>query len=305
MADGGSRPSQVILRTTVTLAFVSTKVGFVDNGIVLVSTVDAGMHWEAVRLGDQVADVSLVGSSAWAVVVGCPLTATMTAHCPAAVDTAEVGPNGAGLWHSHRLPIDAIPGAEPTMARPSASVGLLTGLLWPDDNKNPVLVTDDGGGRWRTAGTPCARGGWLGAGPIAAAEYTDKSGWWLLCNGGGPGMGTDLKAIEWSRDEGRVWSQLAAFTSVVPYRNQGNIPGGDAGPLVATTRLRLWFLTANYLSTSADGGRNWTTFHGIHLNGGGEIATFSFADPSHGWLAVPGVGLWRTVNGRSWRKLNG
>ena len=294
--------------SSVTLGFASTKVGFVDSGVALLSTVDGGLQWRPVRLGAEVTEISLVGSSAWAVVIGCPGTATTTPHCPAYVDSSRVGPHGAAAWQVHPLPIMAIPGVEPTLARPSATIGVMTGLLWPDDKKNPLLVTEDGGRVWRVDGSPCASGDWTGPGAVAAvsSKMNKSSDWWLLCNGGGPGMGTDFKAIDWSGNEGAGrWAQLAAFTSVSPYRDQGDLPTGDAGPLVATSRLRLWLLTSNSLSTSSDGGRQWTTLRGIALDGGGEVASFSFIDSSHGWLATPGVGLWRTVNGRSWTKLDG
>jgi len=286
-----------------TLAFVSSRVGFVDNGTALIGTTDGGLHWTAVRLGDQVVGISLVGSNLWAAVIGCPISAAVTPHCPVAVDSAAISPHGTRAWRVHRLSIEAIPGAQPVLARPSESVGLLTGLLWPDDNKNLVLVTQDGGSTWQTAGAPCAAGEWVGAGQITAVVSTPgRSSWWLLCIGGG-GAGTITKGIEWSGDFGRTWSQIAAFASISPYRNRGNLPAGDAGPLVATSRSRLWLATANYLSSSSDGGRTWRTPAGLDLRGGGELARFSFIDSSHGWLVVPGVGLWRTVNGSYWTAL--
>jgi hypothetical protein len=304
--EGVALPRSFWRAATATIAFESAKVGFVDSGVALVGTVDGGLQWNPIRLGDEVTEVSLVGSSAWAVVIGCPATAPTTPHCPAAVASAEVGLHGAGTWQVHSLAVRAIPGSQPTMARPSAAVGVLTGLLWPDDKRNPLLVTEDGGTVWRNDGAPCASGDWTGPGAVAAVSSTlGKSDWWLVCGGGGPGMGMETKAIERSGNRGATWTQIAAFTSPSPYRNRGNLPTGDAGPLAATSPLRLWFLTANYLSTSSDGGRQWTTLPGVALHGGGEFATLSFVEPSHGWLVAPGVGLWRTVNGSRWTQLKG
>jgi photosystem II stability/assembly factor-like uncharacterized protein len=85
--------------------------------------------------------------------------------------------------------------------------------------------------------------------------------------------------------------------------NHGNLPTDDAGPIFVASARQVWFATENYLSGSSDGGRNWTTFRDVSMEGGGGLATFSFVDPTHGWLVGAGGPLWRTTNGRTWTRV--
>ena len=64
------------------MAFVSKRIGFVVGAGRLVVTIDGGRHWKLVDLGGEVASMSLVGSSLWAVVIGCMPNAPDTPHCP-------------------------------------------------------------------------------------------------------------------------------------------------------------------------------------------------------------------------------
>jgi len=59
----------------------------------------------------------------------------------------------------------------------------------------------------------------------------------------------------------------------------------------------------NFLYGSKDGGKRWFGVGGIHLDGNGAFAGFSFVSAKDGWLLAPGSGLWRTTDGSTWRSL--
>lgn len=64
----------------------------------------------------------------------------------------------------------------------------------------------------------------------------------------------------------------------------------------------LWMLGAVCcVVESTDGGTEWRP---ISLQTGGYPADIVTAGPTEAWLALPGTGLYRTVNGITWSRLS-
>jgi hypothetical protein len=199
------------------------------------------------------------------------------------------------------LPFTVTKYADPIIAVSSAHDAMLD--LSGYDPGQLVQVTSDGGRHWRVAGAPCGaktlvhvgrrtvEERWESLEGLASGVVGRTREWWAVC-GGGAAAGTATKGLEVSADDGGLWSQIAAFPSIAPYRNPANLPAGDFGGLTALRGGRLVMITPDELGFSDDRGSQWRGVEGVNLGGTWASAT---AD-AHGmvWVLAPGVGLWRS-----------
>ena len=75
--------------------------------------------------------------------------------------------------------------------------------------------------------------------------------------------------------------------------------------LAASSPTTYYMATFNEVSVSRNAGRTWTQLAiGNAASGGANGATFSFVDPDHGWLLLPGEALLRTTEGKRWTTLD-
>jgi photosystem II stability/assembly factor-like uncharacterized protein len=166
----------------------------------------------------------------------------------------------------------------------------------PSDSQVRLAISTDGGRRWRStaprwSGRPC----W-GA-DVTAADPRD---WWVICLGGAA-AGSSTKALLHTPDAGRTWSIASQVTSLTAPAHLSAISRAEPNALAAGSRTRLWLAGWNSMTESEDGGTTWTDVAGV--NPEGAPATFDVLSPTHAWLLAPGLGLWRTTDGRHWQEL--
>jgi len=124
------------------------------------------------------------------------------------------------------------------------------------------------------------------------------------CGLGDLGMGHEPKAFFLSVNGGRTWQRhSAALTPGGP--NPSGIPTLVLMTLAASSPTTYYMATIDEVSVSSDAGRTWTQLAiGNAAGAGAAGATFSFVDPEHGWLLIPGAALLRTTDGKLWTVLD-
>jgi photosystem II stability/assembly factor-like uncharacterized protein len=275
------------------MAFISADRGWITASGKLLGTTDGSRAWKDVNLGGAVLSLTVAGGRAWSLVSGCP---------------SLQGPGClVGLWEGTatgwsdmgQLP-DRTGYAPPLLSVDSAgqvAVALGSGPA-PRSIAQPVLYSADGGRHWSAPADPCQPPAWNGPQDLSMAG---PGRIWLLCLGAAA-AGSTTTALFTTTDAGQHWMRVAAVTDLGSIPVHG-LPTGDAGPLAVETSTKSWDATDNALSVSTDAGHTWSTIRNVRLDGSGSYSSFSFIDPTHGWLLGPGRGLWRTVNGRRWTLL--
>jgi hypothetical protein len=158
-----------------------------------------------------------------------------------------------------------------------------------------LVLTDDGGATWRTAGPPIdyasgapkgasffdADHGWL----VSEDSFTSSLSLWRTADGGASWTRSMLPAVpnspETMGDARTFW--IDATHAVIDV--EGGMPNGFIDGLLFT----------------ADAGRTWTepTMRSVTQGADGITGLPSFLDPQIGWLAggAPGTRLWATRDG--------
>jgi hypothetical protein len=117
-------------------------------------------------------------------------------------------------------------------------------------------------------------------------------------------MRHEPKAFFLSVNGGRTWQRRSAALNPGGPDPSG-IPPFVLMTLAASSPTTNYMATIDEVSVSSDAGRTWTQLAIGNAAAGGAVgATFSFVDPEHGWLLIPGAALLRTTDGRLWTALD-
>ena len=270
------------------MVFPTAGIGWIRSGGVLVTTRDGGASWSRVPLGGWVAAISRSGSSLWAFVAPCAANPNLRA-CSYRLDATTLK---GGTFHKVGLLPRSLGNFPPlVVTRLSAERALVAvGQM----GAPTAILTTDGGKRWSSV-SACAPSGFVA---VALATTSPRDAW-ALCLGGAS-MSNSLKSLARSTDGGETWSLIAAdrgLSGGTPLP----VPTDDGDTLAVPSATRLWMVTVNSLFGSRDGGMRWFRVPGIGSDGAGSFVSFSFISATDGWVLAPFSGLWRTIDGRTWR----
>ena len=276
------------LNTVGTLAFSSSDRGWLDASSNLAFTANGGRSWQVVRLDGAVESLASDG------------------RYLAALAVNSLG-NTARVWRlsatsTHREP-------EPVLHPPPRSQWSLMAVLprsgdivvyfQPFQGSAPLYVIDMSQSQWRTTTMPsCLHGEFDSL--VGTSEDTLAT----ICSLGDVGMRHEPKAFFLSVNGGRTWQRRSAALNPGGPDPSG-IPPFVLMTLAASSPTTYYMATIDEVSVSSDAGRTWTQLAiGNAAAGGAPGATFSFVDPEHGWLLIPGAALLRTTDGRLWTALD-
>jgi hypothetical protein len=308
------------------LDFASPTEGFLWGGppttngeLPLWVTANGGRSWTRAPIGPVVSDVSAIGAAAWAVVGTCPVAATPSAtSCPVVLEESVDG----GLsW----TPSAAAPPIEestaPSYSDQDVELARMTRahaylLSFDPLGESAALAglayTADAGATWRMLPDPCTRG--YDYAEIAGSGTDDL---WLLC-AGLPSAGEQAKALYRSFDGGATWALAASaplgeLTGGLGPAVTGSISiegyvapvslGHDNLAVVDATTAWL-FPSHGSVAKTTNGGQTWVPVRSLAaMSSIGASGNIVFADPTHGWVDGPGVGIWTTADATSWHEL--
>lgn len=305
--DGGTtwatRGSTLLSTTTATstqqileqVAPVSTTTVWAlsDKGA-LAFTTNSGTTWAAQPLPAPVVNVAMVGDWLWA--LSCPPAAgsTGTLRCGPVLERI---PLVGGAWESLPLPSLNASIAPKLMVVSPDIVVLLVSVY--GDTPGILAVTTDGGQNWNLQASPTGPGNLCQSDvSLTAASPSD---WWLLCNGAAA-AGSSTKALMRTFDGGKTWRTVAAVTSLVAPPQPGSLTPAEPDFMASGSSNELWLAGFNTLTESADGGVTWTNVPGVNEQGQ-PAGSFDVLSSSVAWLLAPGIGLWATTNGTTWRPI--
>jgi len=308
-ADGGSHwqvsgslPRLMVPSQTyqVAMAFISPDEGYVTllGANRAVFTDDAGRTWSPVKLPGRPTGLDLVGRSLWVTTDLCPARFIPTPLCPTDLVTLR-----AGQLSPTVLPIPAM---GPVLSSPAvrsktfqatllARIGIAAGIAAEGQEGLPVslLQTRDAGRSWTLLQNPCDRLDVIGL------VHPTAQHWILYCNlDGGMNQGTNQM---WdTTDAGRHWHLTAEGSETGAHI--GNIGAGMSGDLTLSGNGRIiWLLGAvGGITESTDGGHHWDS---QNIDTGGYDGRIVTVGATGGWLALPGIGIYRTLNGATWTLL--
>jgi hypothetical protein len=299
--EGSTSPPNVVHATDqpIAVAFASTKHGWLSANGRLEETSDGGDHWAAVNFD------------------GAPV---VTVQRVAGVIEAVT----ALRWHLWRLilPSGAWRSAAtiPKMSDiPSVPTPFVITALGPapedavvasskfGNGSLQMTVTVNGGSTWSVATDPCVSPTWVAVAALTAAPNGTIS---VLCGGGGA-AGSATRGFYVSTSHGAIWSLRASNTNLGTPNSSG-IPVEDFGDVLISPSTTHYFLAVdNDFTTSSDGGDYWSGVsvdgvparggEGYNLEGAGRESEFDVLSGTEVWMLTPGVGLFRTTNGQSWR----
>jgi len=281
----------------VVVAFASPQRGWISANGHLDETVDGGRRWTASHLGRAlVVTVARVGNVVFAV-TSDPWR-LWRLDLPSGTWTRGVVIPSAGVpvYVTTLFALTAL-GPEPNEAVvATANYG---------DIPPEIAVTRNGGASWRVSADPCTHPTWVGVAALAEAADGTMA---VLC-AGGSAAGSGTRGFYVSTDSGATWGLRAADTDLSG-PNRSGIPLGDSGDVLAALSAGRFFLAvADGFAASDDGGRHWSGVavggvsgrEGFDLGAAGGEGSFAVLTPSETWLLAPGVGLFRTTDGRAWR----
>jgi len=284
----------------ISVAFASTKHGWLSSNGRLEQTIDGGDHWAAVSFdGEPVVTVQRVDSvievvtaihwHLWRLILPSA-TWQSAATIPKMSDIPSV-PTPFVITALGPAPEDAV----------VASSKYGNGPL-------QIAVTTNGGSTWSVATDPCVGSTWVTA--VALTEAPDGT-ISILCGGGGA-AGSATRGLYVSTTRGSSWTLLAANTDLAKPNSSG-IPVQDFGDVLTNPSAAHYFLAVdNDFTTSTDGGDHWSGVpvggvpvragEGYNLEGAGGESQFDVLSGADVWMLTPGVGLFRTTDGRSWQR---
>lgn len=263
----------------------------------LLETTDGGRAWEAQPVPTPVDQMALVGGTVW--VLSCTAVDQRTNTCTPVVAQQSVG---GGPWHRRTLPTGPV-FLDPTLDVVTPATAVVLAVRGPAPAvAGRMLVTTDGGRQWTARPVPTGPDDWCDVGGGTTFTAGSATTWWLLCNGGAA-AGSSAKALLETTDGGATWTTVADVANLQTPLPAGSLTTADADDVDAASPSLLWFATADFLTESTDGGRRWQDVPTVQLDGGGDLASFDVTSPTRAWLLDPGVGLWSTADGTTWRPL--
>lgn len=319
--DGGSTWHEVGRAPPVGSGSVETKfptLVFVDpsNGIEYgtegaFATHDGGHTWTPIPTPGRVVAMTSAGRSLWLTDTTCPVNPSAAA-CTVGI---EVSRDAGRTWRALVLPAGPYRAAQ-TAVGPGDT---LVVAEWSDhegyvsDNPGELLVSDDGGGSWRTTSLPCPTGERLG-GQLSRAPSSRTM--WMICSGETAPFGQSPNVVYRSTDLGASWvaesinalSKVSSGTTIAPL----GAPEGTIDALDARSSENAWVLELNGgLVATGDGGRSWrdATPSTIRRRLASQRVTLDVVSPTDAYVAVHAFlagsgGLWRTEDGgTNWDRL--
>ena len=123
---------------------------------------------------------------------------------------------------------------------------------------------------------------------------------WILYCSQDMGMHQGPNQLWVTTDAGRHWVLTAEGGNNIPAI--GNIGGEIAGEFAMSGNGQILWLLGGVggISYSTDGGTDW---HQTQLNTGGYLTPFVTFGATEAWFPVPGTGLFRTLDAKTWSRL--
>lgn len=283
-------------------------------------THDGGSTWtHDVQPGSVVA-VSAVGDSVWMVEGACAPDAAADAQrqpCPLRLlESAD----GGRTWRPApsqppdttttrgALQLGALGTAlgETWLVRVGGSAGYVVGgpsIGSVTHGRSPRLwYTDNSGASWESRRIPCD------AFSFALVLSSAPDGALAAACGGEPGVGSEVKSVAISSNEGRTWTTHGNCPNL---SCNGPLSNGYLGEVDAVSATTVYLIGARSpLVFTRDGGVTWHENNQVGETAGGTQAQVIFFAPAHGIVlgrantATAPITIWRTSDGgRSWSAL--
>lgn len=291
--EGGTLPDPEVFGSLATMSFSSLTAGFLVSAGRVEVTADGGRTWRRALAGRYVDAVAAEGRSVWLVDSRC-LPGETAPRCGAELESTT--PSWRRVTALGRAPRGLENYGTEVMVRLSSTSGAIAlGQAGPDQ----LFIATTGGAtrtaRW-VAVTPCADG-------YAPVSFARSPGGrvFLVCIGGSV-YGRIPKSLELSRDGGRRW-RTVAIDRGLEHGARSPVPAATLHTVTAASASRLVLVENTGVWVSTDSGRTWTRVPALSVRGGDALATVSFGSPDDGYVLVPGQGLWRTTDLRSWSRV--
>jgi hypothetical protein len=267
-----------------------THTEFTDNG---------GATWSTVKVPGQSTDLSIAAGSLWITADQCRRGTTNVSVCPTELARYVVGARSP--TEVSRVPVEGP--AFSASLRPRA----IEATLWARQGDEglvsegieglytSILETADSGQHWTVIPDPCQNL------QVAGILELSTSHLLLLCELD-LGMHQGVKQLWTTTDDGQDWALSAQGSVEDPAQDVGNIGAGMVDDLTASgSGSILWTLEAvDGLGYSTDGGSSWA---GVPLETQGYLSQIVTMGADEAWLPLPGLGLYRTLNGTEWTQL--
>jgi hypothetical protein len=262
-------------------------------------TVDGGRTWSIVKVPGQVTELSVAHGSLWITAIHCASDSTQSWLCPTTLATYVVGRRSPSV-------VFPIPAEGPVLSSSVNSMSYEATLLarrgdeglvmeGNDGLDTSILETTDAGGQWSVIPDPCQ------ALEVSGIVELSVSHWVLYCSAD-YGMHQGMNQLWTTTETGRIWALTAQGSEGNPSQNVGNISSGLVDDLtVSGDGSILWTLgNVDGIEFSANGGSIWS-MSPVETNG--YFAQIVTAGSTEAWLPLPGLGLYRTLDGTQWASL--
>jgi photosystem II stability/assembly factor-like uncharacterized protein len=255
-----------------TTAFVSPREGYVINGANTLFTDDAGRTWSKVSTSSSPLAITVDGGIVWIPVESCSGGA-VNGPCGTRLDTFRIG-------QLKPIEVSSVPTDQPLIAQVGPVAGYAIGV---NNTDGKVYYTTDSGVTWSTVKSPCDNH------QVTGGSVTSATRLFTYCEISSSSGSISSAYLFKTGNGGMTWTRLSAVQGI----------GLDSA--VGSSGQFLWgFDSASTLSESSDGGRVWVEVPGIKYGTNGAISTFG---PHEAWHVVTGHGIYRTLNGKTWKLL--
>jgi photosystem II stability/assembly factor-like uncharacterized protein len=249
-------------------AFMTPDSGYVIDSGGALYTSNAGRTWSTVKTTNySPLSISIRSSMVWIEVEGCPAQGPQIGYCShlVAYDVGSLLPASVNPVPTDQAILDQV--------GPTSGYAITT-----DSQTHKVFFTDDSGRTWRSIASPCD------GGQVSGATAASRSTLYVFCGQGSHGN-THQSNLFVTTNGGVSWTGLTA-------------PGDGLITSAGSSGEWLWdFGDGGGLWLSSDGGRTWTESSSVKMGPGGGIVTYG---TNMAWHAVPGQGIYHTVNGGDW-----
>jgi hypothetical protein len=257
-------------------AFENSREGYVTGTSGALFTDNGGRTWSAVALKYSPLEISVNHGDVWVAAEDyCPSTTPSTTNAP------KCGTYLESFRFGNLTPSSTswVPSDQPVVTQVSAASGYAVGS---DRFAGRVYYTSNSGALWRTVKSPCDRNEITGDSVMSSTELL------IYCNFGSFGN-PGPTVIYATSNGGDSWKKV----------NAAPVIGLQAG--AGTTGRFLWnFNGEAKLSESSDYGIHWSGVPTVRYGANGIVVTYGVHEA---WHVVTGRGIYRTLNGKTWRLL--